>query len=124
MSTDKKLPELQGTSYAELRRTQLAARLPGSLSELAGPAHGVVEPPLHVVWSGLRRFDLDHRGERLGLYQILLNEGRAEDLIGFLNPDLLVADWPLLRRLLGKHVRHVWECTFVELGAGTDSAAA
>ncbi|WP_411130381.1 hypothetical protein [Streptomyces sp. x-19] len=38
----------------ELLCAQCAQRLPAQLQDLAGPAHGTVDLPLHVVWSGRR----------------------------------------------------------------------
>jgi hypothetical protein len=35
-----------------LSREKFRRRLPELLDELPGPAHGIVEPPLHMAWSG------------------------------------------------------------------------
>ncbi|AYG78077.1 hypothetical protein DWB77_00184 [Streptomyces hundungensis] len=42
----------------ELLCEQYARRLPARLEDLQGPAHGMVDLPLHVVWSGRRSYDL------------------------------------------------------------------
>ncbi|AWZ03967.1 MULTISPECIES: transcriptional regulator [unclassified Streptomyces] len=100
---------------AALYRVKFAQRLPTRLAELTGPVHGVVELPLHVVWSGLCAFDLDQPRQRMGLYRTVLAEGTHEDLCRFLNADLLSSLWPVLRTLTGPTVREVWEDAFPQL---------
>jgi hypothetical protein len=46
-------------SYSELLRMQYRDRLPHKLDDLTGPAHGSVQLPLHIAWSGMTAFDLD-----------------------------------------------------------------
>lgn len=104
-----------GSSAAQVLSARYAGRLPASLDELAGPEHGPVELPLHVAWSGLRTYDLDRPRLRMGMYRTVLAEGQREDLVRLLNRDLLVAQWPVLRRLVSRHVRAVWEDAFPEL---------
>ncbi|MET7639833.1 transcriptional regulator [Streptomyces sp. NPDC005438] len=90
-------------------------RLPSSLEELTGPEHGVVELPLHVAWSGLRAFDLDQPRLRLSLYRTVLAEGMRDDLCCFLNRDILLELWPLLRTFVSRAIKEVWEEAFPEL---------
>ncbi|MFE1876439.1 transcriptional regulator [Streptomyces sp. NPDC059496] len=104
-----------GFDDAVLYRMKFARRLPAALAELTGPEHGVVELPLHVVWSGLRAFDLDQPRQRMGLYRTVLAEGTREDLCRFLNAELLTSLWPVLRTLAGPSIRAVWENAFPEL---------
>ncbi|WP_262705334.1 MULTISPECIES: hypothetical protein [Streptomyces] len=96
-------------------RAKYARRLPRSLMELAGPVHGRVELPLHVAWSGLRAYDLDRPRKRMGLYRTVLAEGQRDDLVAFLDRELLIALWPDLRTLISRHIRAVWEGAFPEL---------
>lgn len=110
-------------TFSELRRAKFARRLPDTLSELVGPDHGTVELPLHLAWSGLRRFDLDQPRLRMSLYRIVLAEGMHEDLVRYLNQDVLLAAWPILRRLVSSAVRDVWEGAFPELSAPRQGAA-
>ncbi|WMX46233.1 transcriptional regulator [Streptomyces roseicoloratus] len=110
-------------SVPEVRRTRYARRLPAKLSELGGPAHGHVALPLHLSWSGLARFDLDQPRLRMSCYRIVLAEGQHDDLVHYLNRDLLVAMWPVLRTLISRDIRDVWENAFNEL-APDDQAAA
>ncbi|MBO1337841.1 hypothetical protein [Streptomyces sp. VRA16 Mangrove soil] len=99
----------------ELYRDKFRNRLPGDLAELRGPEHGVVQLPLHVAWSGLTAYDLDQPRQRMGLYRTVLHEGQHDDLIDFLNRDILLTLWPTLRKLVGRAVRSVWEEAFPEL---------
>lgn len=110
-------------SAAEVLHARYAGRLPASLEKLAGPRHGVVELPLHVAWSGLRAYDLDRPRLRMGLYRTVLAEGQHEDLVTLLNRDLLLAQWPVLRTLVSRHVRQVWEEAFPELATAGSAAA-
>lgn len=107
----------------EVLYARYAGRLPASLEKLAGPAHGVVRVPLHVAWSGLRAYDLDRPRLRMGLYRTVLAEGRHEDLVTLLNRDLLVAQWPVLRTLVSRHVRKAWEDAFPDLATAVSTAA-
>ncbi|GGO58866.1 hypothetical protein [Streptomyces lasiicapitis] len=108
---------------AEILRARYTRRLPGRLADLTGPAHGTVDLPLHVVWSGRRSFDVDRPRARMGLYRTVLAEGQREDLTGFLNRDLLIGQWPVLRTLISSVIRDVWEDAFPELGTARATAA-
>ena len=104
-------------SAADSRWGHLAERLPASLDELVGPASGSVRLPLHLAWSGLTVFDLGNERLLLGLYRIVLTNGVREDLVTYLNADLLLRHWPRLRIALGKPVRTCWEARFPQLAA-------
>ncbi|MEU6381870.1 hypothetical protein [Streptomyces sp. NPDC046909] len=106
-----------------LYRQKFQRRLPASLDELRGPARGVVELPLHVAWSGLSSYDLDNPRQRMGLYRTVLHEGLRDDLVVFLNQDVLLELWPTLRRLVGRTVRGVWEEAFPLLAVRGRAAA-
>jgi hypothetical protein len=113
-------------SYADdlaLYRQKFQQRLPASLEELRGPAHGVVDLPLHVAWSGLTSYDLDKPRQRMGLYRTVLHEGLREDLASCLNRDVLLELWPTLRGLVGRTVRTVWEDAFPQLATRGQAAA-
>ncbi|MEU6194117.1 transcriptional regulator [Streptomyces sp. NPDC047061] len=111
------------SSVSELRRAKFARRLPGELSELCGPSHGRVQLPLHLAWSGLTEFDLDRPRLRMSCYRIVLGEGLHDDLIHYLNPQVLISVWPTLRTLISRDLRDVWEEAFPELPRGTRAAA-
>lgn len=111
------------TSASELRRDRFARRRPADLFQLNGPAHGSVRLPLHLAWSGLTEFDLDQPRLRMSCYRIVLAEGMREDLVRYLNRDLLISMWPVLRTLISRDIREVWESAFAELRPSTQTAA-
>lgn len=94
------------------------------LADLRGPVTGTVELPLRLFWSCPgHTFDLGDRDMRLWLYQTVLREaGRLEDLVTYLNADMLVALWPDL--FLPKGVRQAWEDAHPRLRALATAAAA
>ncbi|MET9926395.1 MULTISPECIES: transcriptional regulator [unclassified Streptomyces] len=106
-----------------LRRARFARRVPATLAELAGPSHGTVSLPLHLAWSGLTQFDLDQPRLRMSYYRIVLAEGMHDDLVDYLNRNLLLALWPTLRTLISRDIRDVWESTFDELALSARAAA-
>ena len=91
------------------------SRLPETLDDLAGPSHGTVQLPLHVAWSGQTAFNLDLPKACMHLYRIVLAEGQRGDVATYLNRDLLLRQWPILRNLVSRTVRKVWEAGFPEL---------
>jgi hypothetical protein len=102
-------------SPAEILRARYERRLPSELDDLAGPQHGTVQLPQHVAWSGQTTFDLDLPKPCLHMYRIVLAEGQRDDVAAYLNRDLLVRQWPVLRTLISRTVRDVWESAFPEL---------
>ncbi|MDX2292826.1 MULTISPECIES: transcriptional regulator [Streptomyces] len=114
----------QQTTVSELRRERFARRLPADLSALRGPARGSVRLPLHLAWSGLTEYDLDRPRLRMSCYRTVLAEGGRDDLVRHLNRDLLVEMWPVLRTLVSKDLRAVWEDAFRELAPEPATASA
>ncbi|WP_199809804.1 hypothetical protein [Streptomyces sp. NRRL S-455] len=51
------------------------------------------------------------------------HEGLHDDLPRYLNQDLLLHLWPVLRTLVGRTVRTVWEEPFPQLASRTRAAA-
>jgi hypothetical protein len=105
-------------SYPAVMEQRYRSRLPAALGDLSGPAHGTVQLPLHVAWSGQTAFDLDRPKPRMHMYRIVLAEGQLGDVTMYLNRDLLVSQWPVLRTLISRTVREVWESAFPELLEG------
>lgn len=60
----------------------------------------------------------------MGLYRTVLAEGQQQDLIDFLNRDLLISQWPVLRKLISRPLRDAWEAAFPELATARDATAA
>ncbi|MFH8507937.1 hypothetical protein ACH4B8_36330 [Streptomyces flaveolus] len=59
----------------------------------------------------------------MGLYRTVLHEGLRNDLPRYLNQDLLLQLWPVLRTLAGPTVRTVWENAFPQLTSRAWAAA-
>jgi hypothetical protein len=75
--------------------------------EAAHKAHGVIELPSHVRWSGPQRlYDLDDRRDRALVYEQVLTEGTDEDVRRFIDIDQLIELWPDL--VLPRHVQTAW----------------
>ncbi|WP_328672026.1 hypothetical protein [Streptomyces sp. NBC_00328] len=106
-----------------LYREKFCRRLPESLDELHGPTQGVVELPPHMAWSGMTSYDVSKPRQRMGLYRTVLHEGLRDDLPLYLDQDLLLQLWPVLRTLVGRTVRTVWEDAFSQLASRTRAAA-
>ena len=110
------LPQAAPVSRAAVLEERYRSRLPATLDELAGPGHGTVQLPLHVAWSGQTAFNLDLPKACMHMYRVVLAEGQRGDVAAYLNRDLLLTQWPVLRNLVGRPVRKVWESAFPELG--------
>lgn len=102
-------------SRAAILEERYRSRLPETLDHLAGPGDGTVQLPLHVAWSGQTAFNLDLPKACMHMYRIVLAEGQRGDVAAYLNRDLLLRQWPILRNLVSRTVRKVWEATFPEL---------
>ena len=109
------LSEAAPVSRAAVLEERYRSRLPATLDELAGPGHGTVQLPLHVAWSGQTAFNLDLPKACMHMYRIVLAEGQRGDVAAYLNKDLLLGQWPVLRNLVSRTVRRVWESAFPEL---------
>lgn len=88
------------------------------LTQLRGPAGGVVELPHSVVWApGGPKVDLDEPGGTAMAYQAVLAEGTVEDLEQVLHADRLIDVWPEL--MLDRRIRDMWESRFTQLHPAT-----
>ena len=66
-----------------------------------------VQLPLHLNWSAPERtFDLADRQQRARVYEIVLREGTADDILTYIDGALLVDVWPEL--VLPTDVRQAW----------------
>jgi hypothetical protein len=111
-------PEAVTVSRAAVLEARYRSRLPETLDELAGPGHGIVQLPAHIAWSGLAAYNVDRPPLCASMYQVVLTEGLREDLAAYLNRRLLLSHWPMLRTVVGRVIRDVWEAAFPELIEG------
>jgi hypothetical protein len=112
------LLEAASVSRTAVLAERYRGRLPETLDQLTGPGHGTVQLPTHIAWSGLTAFDVDRPALCVSMYQIVLTEGLREDLAACLNRGLLVRCWPVLRTVVGRVIRDLWEAAFPELTEG------
>ena len=98
--------------YAERR----PYAVPGSLSDLAGPAHGIVVLPGHLGWTGRTRYDLDDDADLAMFYErVLVEAATIHDLAALLDSNLLRSLW---RQLFPPApVRRLWEQRYADLAA-------
>lgn len=82
--------------------------VPDSLPRLdVERAFAMVELPLHLNWSAPGRvFHLRSRADRARVYEIVLQEGRAADILAYVDGALLVDLWDDL--VLPRAVRSAW----------------
>lgn len=79
-----------------------------------------MELPLHLNWSAPgRRYDLRRRRQRARVYEIVLREGRPEDILAYVDGALLVDLWEEL--VLPSAIRQAWH--HVVTDPGTDRVA-
>lgn len=71
----------------------------------------IVHLPLHLKWSGPRDYDLSDPQQRKRVYEIVLREGRAEDVRRFVDPDELFRVWDEI--VLPDNVRRAWADYFL-----------
>lgn len=70
-------------------------------------ASGRIELPLHIRWSGPPlTYDLDDRNDRARVYEQVLREGTAEDVLFYVEADRLLELWDEL--VLPPAVREAW----------------
>lgn len=74
--------------------------------------------PSHIAWSGLTAFNVDRPPLCASMYHIVLTEGLREDLVAYVNRELLIRQWPVLRTVLSTYIRRAWESAFPELNYG------
>jgi hypothetical protein len=97
--------------------------VPARLDDLHGPASGVVDLPVRLYWSGSRRFDVADLNQAADMYEAVLDVATTvDDLIGYLNADLLVRVWPVLG--LSRTKQGMWEDRFPVLRRQRLAAAA
>jgi hypothetical protein len=97
--------------------------VPASLDDLQGPASGVVELPVRLCWSGSRQFDLADLDQAADMYEAVLDVATTvDDLVRYLDADLLVRVWPVLG--VARPKQGMWEGRFPVLRRQRLAAAA
>lgn len=93
------------------------------LTFLAGPQTGTVTLPLRLDWTPAADYDLGSAARVRTLYVTVLREAQStDDLITYLNRELLIRLWPTLR--VPPFVRQAWETAHPELSMWARGAAA
>jgi len=59
----------------------------------------------------------------MSMYHIVLTEGQRDDVPTCINRQLLLSYWPVLRKMIGRIIRDVWESAFPELNGGQPETA-
>ncbi|MDZ7577194.1 MAG: helix-turn-helix transcriptional regulator [Candidatus Nanopelagicales bacterium] len=100
------VPRISFTAVATSRGTVLS--VPGRLPRLpVQQAVAKVKLPIHLNWSDPERiFDLSDRHDRARVYEIVIREGRDEDISTYIDGALLVDLWEDL--VLPTDVRMAW----------------
>jgi hypothetical protein len=111
-----------GTKASRSPRHLRSVTVPDSLADLKGPRSGVVELPVTLFWSRPdRTFDLGDRYRAIDMYLAVLDAARGpDDLVAYLNGDLLIELWPDLHLTRAK--RRPWEDRFAELRPASAAA--
>ncbi len=105
-------------------RKSHAVRLPERIEELRGPAQGTIVLPRHMSFPGMRECDVTDDTTRRSMYGIILTQGQRNDVARYLNPDLLRADWPLIKDALDPKLRGTCERRFALGSLGGPAGAA
>lgn len=88
--------------------------VPENLDQLAGPDHGVVQPPPELTGAPRRSYWVDDEHDAELLYRTVIREaGTADELARHLNVEVLKRVWPQL--VLPLRCRTLWEQRFPEL---------
>jgi hypothetical protein len=120
-----KLPRTLGITFRQQRRFTLIGMratldpihlarphrpvlVAGTLGELTGPTHGLVELPLRLWWGPQGAFDLGEPTMLTWMYENVLREAiRVDELRAYVNGAVLPEVWPDLN--LPRAVRAAWE---------------
>ena len=80
---------------------------PKNLANLNGPDSGAIKLPHTVYWGPDRWFNLTCRSSLHQAYQMILEEGSIEDIILYLDRNVLLSIWKDLS--LPPRLFHLWE---------------
>lgn len=92
--------------------------VPATLSAASAPkAHGRIQLPLHIRWSGPPViYDLDDRADRARVYEQVLREGTEDDVRFYVDEEQLLELWDEL--VLPPAVRGAWAPRIEDRGRG------
>jgi hypothetical protein len=99
-----------------------AGRLPSQIDDLRGPVKGVVMLPMHLSWPGMRECDVSDDRTRRSMYGMLLSQGKRNDIVRFVNAELLAQDWPAIAESLDPKLRRWCERQFCLVAGQPDEA--
>jgi hypothetical protein len=77
--------------------------------------------PMHLSWPGMRECDVSDDLTRRSMYGMLLSQGKRNDIVRFVNAELLESDWVQIAESLEPTLRRQCEKQFA---FGTDHAPA
>ena len=100
------VPEVEVVEYTD-RRGRAVVTLRNLPRLPVEQALATVVLPIHLNWSTPgRRFNLANRAERARVYEIVLQEGRPDDILTYVDGALLVDLWDEL--VIPRDVRAAW----------------
>jgi hypothetical protein len=68
--------------------------------------------PMNLSWPGMRECDVSDEANRRSMYGMLLSQGKRNDIVRFVNAELLTADWPQIADSLEPKLRRLCEKQF------------
>ncbi len=68
--------------------------------------------PMHLSWPGMRECDVSDDRTRRSMYGMLLSQGKRNDIVRFVNAELLESDWPEIADSLEPKLRRLCEKQF------------
>ena len=68
--------------------------------------------PMHLSWPGMRECDVSDEATRRSMYGMLLSQGKRNDIVRFINAELLTADWAPIAESLEPKLRRLCERVF------------
>jgi len=99
---------MASTRSATLGPASRPVAVPTDLGDASAPkAHGRVQLPLHIRWSGPPvTYNLDDYADRARVYEQVLREGAEDDVSFYVDADHLLELWDEL--VLPPQVRDAW----------------
>jgi hypothetical protein len=67
---------------------------------------------MHLSWPGMRECDVSDDRTRRSMYGMLLSQGKRNDIVRFVNAELLESDWAEIAESLEPKLRRLCEKQF------------